>query len=43
MLYLKKVLYVGNMFDNDHQNKEFPLSGEGGGAVQNAENKVPLL
>ena len=38
MLYLKKGLYVGNNFHNDHQNKELPLS-----LVQNAKNNVPLL
>ena len=36
MLHLKKVLYVGNIFHNDRQNKEFP-------GVQNANNIVPLL
>ena len=40
MLYLRKVLYVGNIFHNDRQNKVFPLSG---GGVQNAKNNVPLL
>ena len=35
MHQLKKVLYVGNIFHNDRQNKEFPLSGSGAG-VQNA-------
>ena len=42
MFYLRKVLYVGNIFHNGCQNKEFPLSG-GGGHVQNAKNNVPLL
>ena len=40
MLYLKKVLYVGNIFHNGCQNKEFPLSG---GGVQNAKNNGLLL
>ena len=39
MLYLKKMLYVGNIFHNYRQNKEFAPRGEG----QNAKNNVPLL
>ena len=35
-----KVIYAGNIFLSDLQNKKFPLWGGGG---QNAKNNVPIL